>query len=434
MTRSRVRYVVALSFAVLYGVVVLSTPASAVQPDQKAVKLAFVDAGSPSTAPKGLPAFWDRLRELGYVEGHNLTVERRWADGHLERLPALMAEVVGQKIDVLVTYSTPAGVAAKHATSTIPIVVAAMGDPLGIGLVASLAHPGGNLTGVSLDMTEDLTGKWLEIVQEVLPRVSTLAVLSNPDSPLIAKLTARLRVAASARGVTLRFVDVRTPGALENAFKQAKREAQAMLVLPDPVTTTNRKEIAGLAAKSRVPTCFGVHARLWARDRHGRWTSVEMPTRPLSSGDRQTTVAGRRPAAPCCCPTTAPPAGCGPPTGIPSRREHSTFPRSVVGARVPLLRPPADRARRHAVSARHDRGRLDVRSGRTHLPARGPGGHRAADGRGGARHRPLPTSCVGRTSPGCAGSTRRPGGQRQRALRRARRLGTRSGRRRTSTT
>jgi len=215
-----------------------------------------VDAGSPSTAPKGLPAFWDRLRELGYVEGQNLTVERRWADGHLERLPALMAEVVGQKIDVLVTYSTPAGVAAKRATSTIPIVVAAMGDPLGIGLVASLAHPGGNLTGVSLDMTEDLTGKWLEIVQEVFPRVSTLAVLSNPESPLVAKLATRLRIAAAARGVTLHFVEVRTPDALENAFKQTKREAQAMLVLPDPVTITNRKEIAGLAAKYRIPALY----------------------------------------------------------------------------------------------------------------------------------------------------------------------------------
>jgi len=258
LTRSVVRYVIALSFAVLHGVFVLSGPVNAVQPDQRVVRLAFVDAGSPSTAPKGLPAFWDRLRELGYVEGQNLTVERRWADGHLERLPALMAEVVGQKIDVLVTYSTPAGVAAKRATSTIPIVVAAMGDPLGIGLVASLAHPGGNLTGVSLDMTEDLTGKWLEIVQEVFPRVSTLAVLSNPESPLVAKLATRLRIAAAARGVTLHFVEVRTPDALENAFKQTKREAQAMLVLPDPVTITNRKEIAGLAAKYRIPALYTI--------------------------------------------------------------------------------------------------------------------------------------------------------------------------------
>jgi len=258
LTRSVVRYVIALSFAVLHGVFVLSGPVNAVQPDQRVVRLAFVDAGSPSTAPKGLPAFWDRLRELGYVEGQNLTVERRWADGHLERLPALMAEVVGQKIDVLVTYSTPAGVAAKRATSTIPIVVAAMGDPLGIGLVASLAHPGGNLTGVSLDMTEDLTGKWLEIVQEVFPRVSTLAVLSDPESPLVAKLATRLRIAAAARGVTLHFVEVRTPDALENALKQTKREAQAMLVLPDPVTITNRKEIAGLAAKYRIPALYTI--------------------------------------------------------------------------------------------------------------------------------------------------------------------------------
>jgi putative tryptophan/tyrosine transport system substrate-binding protein len=258
VTRSRVRYVVALSVAVLSGVVVLSRPVSAVQPDRKAVKLAFVDAGSPSTTPKGLPAFWDRLRELGYVEGQNLTVERRWADGHLERLPTLMAEVAGQKIDVLVTFGTPAALAAKRATTAIPIVVAAMGDPLGVGLAASLARPGGNLTGLSLEMTEDLAGKWLEIVQEVVPRLSTLAVLSNPDSPLIMKLTARLRVAAATRGVTLRFIEVRATGALEEAFKQAKREAQALLVLPDPVTTTNRKEITGLAAKYRLPALYTV--------------------------------------------------------------------------------------------------------------------------------------------------------------------------------
>ena len=207
---------------------------------------------------KGVPAFWDRLRELGYVEGQNLIVERRWADGHLERLPALMAEVVGRKVDVLVTYSTPAGIAAKNATSTIPIVVAAMGDPLGIGLVASLARPGGNLTGVSLRHDRGSHRQVAGDCSGSLPRASTLAVLSNPDSPLIAKLTARLRVAARPRGLTLRFVEVRTPDALESAFKQAKREAQAVLVLPDPVTTGNRKEITALAAKYRLPAMYTI--------------------------------------------------------------------------------------------------------------------------------------------------------------------------------
>src|SRR5215831_16315347 len=169
--------------------------------DQKVVHLGLVGAGSPDTAPKGLAAFWARIRELGYVEGENLVVERRWANGQLSRLPALMDDLVARKVDVIFTTGTPAAMAAKSSTTTIPIVVSAMGDPLGTGLVASFARPGGNLTGLSLEMTEELSGKWLQLLQEAVPRLSTVAVIANPESALVPKLSQYLEEAARGRSV-----------------------------------------------------------------------------------------------------------------------------------------------------------------------------------------------------------------------------------------
>ena len=153
-----------------------------VQPSEKVVRVGFVSPYSPSTATRSLSAFWDRLRELGYVEGRNLVIEARWADGRNDRLPALMAEVLGRNVDVLVTWTTPGATAAKNATSIVPIVVTAMGDPVAIGLVAALAHPGGNLTGLSMGFTEGMGGKWLELLQETVPRLSHVVVIENPTT------------------------------------------------------------------------------------------------------------------------------------------------------------------------------------------------------------------------------------------------------------
>jgi putative ABC transport system substrate-binding protein len=238
------------------GTLLLARAARATQPLRKSVRLGFVGASSSAAASKGLAAFWDRLRELGYVEGENLIVERRWANGQLERLPALMAEVAARKVDLIFTSGTPAALAAKKATATIPIVVAAMGDPLGTGLVTSLAQPGGNLTGLSLEMTEDLSGKWLQLLQEAVPHLSTVAVISNPGSPLVPKLAKNLEAAAHTRGVKLRCVDVREPVALAGAFKQARHDAQAALIVPDPLITEHRTRITALAATNRVPTLY----------------------------------------------------------------------------------------------------------------------------------------------------------------------------------
>jgi len=232
--------------------------ACAAQPAQKVVRLGFVSPEAPSTTIRGISAFWDRLRELGWVEGQNLDIERRWAEGRIDRLAALMNEVIERKVDVLVTYSTPGAVAAKNATSTVPIVVAVMGDPIGSGVAASVARPGGNLTGLSLEWGEGIAGKWVELLQEAVPRLSTVAVVANPDSPLARALMKELDAIAPTRGLKLQFFRVREPEALDSAFKRARRAAQAVLVLADPLTVHHKREITGLAAKYRLPGMYAL--------------------------------------------------------------------------------------------------------------------------------------------------------------------------------
>jgi putative ABC transport system substrate-binding protein len=232
--------------------------AHAAEPAQKTVRLGFVHPQSPSTTGRGLPRFWDRLAELGWVRGRNLVVEEQWAEGNIERLPTLMADLVGRKVDVIVTYSTPAAAAAKSATSTIPIVVASMGDPVGTGVAASLAHPGGNLTGLSLQMTEGIPGKWLELLQETVPRLHTVAVIGNPDTPLFGLVRRPLEAAALARNLKLRFMDMRASEAIEPVFGQARRAAQAALVIPDPLTFYYQRQVAAQAAKDHLPVIYGL--------------------------------------------------------------------------------------------------------------------------------------------------------------------------------
>ena len=235
-------------------------PASSLsaEPEQKVARIAFIDPFSSPSAVPGAPAFWERLQELGWVQGQNLVAEKRWAEGQIDRLPALMTDVVSRHVDVIVTRSTPAAMAAKNATATIPIVVASMGDPIGTGLVVSLAHPGGNLTGLSLEQTSDLSGKWLELLQEVVPKLATVAVISNPDSAYVKKMAKDLEAPSLARGIKLRFENVREPAALAGVVRQARRKAQAALVLADPLTVSHRREIAQLAAANRLPIMYVV--------------------------------------------------------------------------------------------------------------------------------------------------------------------------------
>jgi putative ABC transport system substrate-binding protein len=248
--------VVAFGLAALASAVCCPSVARAADPDQKVVRLGFVGPATPSTAPRALAAFWERLRELGYIEGENLVVERLWSEGRYDRLPALMAEMVGRKVDVLVTYSTPAALAAKNATTTIPIVGATMGEPVRTGVVASLARPGGNLTGLSVGWADGIGGKWLECLQETVPHLSTVAVITNPDNPVLRHLAKDVTAIARTRRLKVRIIDVRQPETLDRAFEQARQQAQAVLVFQDPVTVGNQRQVTALAAKYRLPAVY----------------------------------------------------------------------------------------------------------------------------------------------------------------------------------
>jgi putative ABC transport system substrate-binding protein len=231
--------------------------ASAAEPAESIARVALVDPYSSPVSARETAAFWARLQELGWIQGRNLIAESRSAEGRIDRLPALMAEVIARRADVIVTRGTPATIAAKNATTTIPIVFASMSDPIGTGLVESLARPAGNLTGLSLESTQDLSGKWLELLQETVPRVSTVAVIADLNSsPFPRKLVEYLEPMAQKRGMKLCVIDVRDSRALTSAFKQARRQAQAALVLGDPLTITHRQEVTKLAASNRLPVMY----------------------------------------------------------------------------------------------------------------------------------------------------------------------------------
>jgi putative ABC transport system substrate-binding protein len=167
-----------------------------------------------------------------------------------------MHEVVGQNVDVIFTISTPAAIAAKNATSKVPIVAAEMGDPVGTGLAASLGHPKGNLTGTSLGYVEGMAGKWLELLQETVPHLSQIAVIGNSDHPVVQQREKELDAIAPGRGVKLRFFQARGPRDIDRSFQQARRTSQAVLLIADPVTMTHRRLITGLAAQHRLPAIY----------------------------------------------------------------------------------------------------------------------------------------------------------------------------------
>jgi len=235
----------------------LSFPAGA-QQAKKIPRIGFLASVSASSDADRIEAFRQGLRELGYVEGQNVTIEYRWADGKFEQLPDLAAELVRLKVDVIVAVVTQASLAAKKATGTIPIVMVGVSDPVGSGLVASLARPGTNITGTS-SMTAEIIGKLLELLKETLPKISRVAALWNPANPVFQALQLReTEVAARALGVQLRILEARGPDEIDRAFAaMVKERTKALLILGDPVFTSHRKRIADLAAKYRVPAVSG---------------------------------------------------------------------------------------------------------------------------------------------------------------------------------
>ena len=205
-----------------------------------------------------IESFRQGLRDLGYEEGKNIVIEYRWAEGRAERLPDLAAELVRLKVDVIVSHGTPGPLAAKHATSTIPIVMTSAGDPVGSGLVASLARPGGNVTGLNL-LAPELGGKRLQLLKEVVPGVSRVAVLWNAANPYPVLVWRETEVSAPTLGVQLQSLEVRGPYDFESAFGAAIRgRAGALLTVEDPLTVIHRTQIVDFAAKSRLPAMYGI--------------------------------------------------------------------------------------------------------------------------------------------------------------------------------
>jgi putative tryptophan/tyrosine transport system substrate-binding protein len=203
-----------------------------------------------------IDAFREGLRELGYVEGHNVALEIRWAEGKRDRLFDLAVELVRLGVDCIITGGFTATQAAKKATSTIPIVMAHASDPVRDGLVASLSHPGGNITGLS-HMATELAGKRLEIVKEAVPKVSRVAVLLNTTNPMQALNLKEAEAASLVLGVTLNSLEVREANDLEGAFQMAVRgRADALLAFADAFLNTHRKRIVDLATKNRLPAMY----------------------------------------------------------------------------------------------------------------------------------------------------------------------------------
>jgi len=250
--------------AAIVVLLLLAAVADAQQPD-KTYRIAYLAAAPRSSNQADLASFQQGLRELGYVEGQNVVLETRFADGKFERLATLAHELVQLNPDVLFVSTTPGSLAAKAATATIPIVFVAVADPLGAGLVPNLARPSGNVTGITHIVTE-LTGKRLELLKEIVPSASQIAVMVNPDDPNATGQIRNAEAAARTLGVELRpVVSVRDAGDLERGFDAIARSgARAVLRMVDPTSGPLRARTMELAARYRLPMMFAMREHVEA--------------------------------------------------------------------------------------------------------------------------------------------------------------------------
>ena len=231
------------------------SPTDAQQPT-KIPRIGYLGVNSLNVNPDRREAFRQGLRELGYVEGKNIVIEWRSAEGKQDRLPALAAELVRLKVDIIIAGGPPSTRAAKEATITIPIVMGFDNDPVADGFVASLARPGGNITGLAT-LAPEISGKLLELLKEVVPRLFRVAVLGTSTQPGNAQSLRETEVAAPAFGVKVQFLDILAPKDIETAFRAAgKGHADGVLVLQSPVINSQRTQVADLAVKSRLPGIF----------------------------------------------------------------------------------------------------------------------------------------------------------------------------------
>jgi putative ABC transport system substrate-binding protein len=230
--------------------------AARAQQSGKLPTIGYLGATTPSAGGRLLAVFVARLRELGWLDGRTVAIEYRWAKGHNELLAKFAAEFVRRKVNVIVAGATPPTIAAKQATSTIPIVFAAAGDPVGTGLVASLARPSGNVTGLSLQQS-DIAGKRLELLREVVPGLRRLAIMGNSNNPAALSDMRDAQVAASTIGLDTVAAEIRRPEDIALVFDMLKGNAGAIYVCNDPLVATNRVRLSTLAAGLHLPTMHG---------------------------------------------------------------------------------------------------------------------------------------------------------------------------------
>ena len=225
----------------------------------KVHRIGCLSSGTSPDAQQRFEVLRQGLRELGWVDGQNIVIEYRIAEGRFDRLPDLAAELVRHKVDIIVAVPTPAAVAAKKATAAIPIVMIGVADPVGLGLIASLARPGGNVTGLSWSVGVELWVKQLELLKEILPKDRRVAILSNPANPFQALAIEDLKVAARSLGLRLQLLETRSPDEFDGAFAaMAKEHAGAVLVISDTIFSAQRARIADLEAKNQLPSMHGL--------------------------------------------------------------------------------------------------------------------------------------------------------------------------------
>jgi len=244
------------------GLVAVAAPLGAeAQSAGRVHRIGFLGNTTPALEANLVGPFREGLRELGYAEGQNIVIEYRWAEGQYERFPALSAELLTQRVEVIVTAGTPAALAVKKATTSVPLVMVAVGDPVVTGLVVSLARPGGNITGLT-STAEETEGKRLELLREVIPQLSHVAVFWNPENPILLAQLKEIRAAAQIFGMKVQVLEARTPGELEKTFKAIVRERPgALLVMGDRLFLHNRQRIIDFATKQRLPV-VPVHPEL----------------------------------------------------------------------------------------------------------------------------------------------------------------------------
>jgi putative ABC transport system substrate-binding protein len=246
-----------MGLSVVAFVLVVATAVVQAQQPKKVSRVGFIGASSPSTAGNWLEAFRQGLRDLGYIEGENITIEVRWAEGSAERFPQLIAELVRLKVDVMVVSAAAGALAAKNARITTPVVFVAVTDPLGHGIIDSLARPSGNITGTALAVGEGFAGKWVELLKETVPKVARMAILRNPTHPVAETFLREAEAAGQALGVRLDLFDVQGSSQLDGALSRIEKEhARALIVTPDPLFGSQRSRIVNFVTRRRLPSMF----------------------------------------------------------------------------------------------------------------------------------------------------------------------------------